>query len=355
MPYFQRIRVRQTRSRVVRGRSRGRGGLCGYSVLNLLIIQGSRQKPKKRLLRVDEILQERSKVAEINFNKAKPKKKAGALLTKVDKYLKTSKPEKPLNPVQCSAIQDIWTDSTPSAAVAKMPSRLRPPKAAVVLDHLDIPHSGTSYNPQEDHHQELIKVATKIELKRLEKESIGKDINKRALVSLHKADADVSMPVDLSSDDEEEHSSVVEAGEASKTVADPSVRKTRAQRNKERREKEESARQEEETRKQNLLAQVDKIDEIKKEIEQPASKKVVKKEVLPERVSTLKFAPLAPVVALSDELPSCLRELRPEGNLFKDRFNMLQKRNLVETRLPAKKRRRYAVKVVEKHSFKNFK
>lgn len=39
-------------------------------------------------------------------------------------------------------------------------------------------------------------------------------------------------------------------------------------------------------------------------------------------------------VQLGEDLAESLRQVRPEGNLFKDRFLALQKRALVEPRVP---------------------
>ena len=57
-------------------------------------------------------------------------------------------------------------------------------------------------------------------------------------------------------------------------------------------------------------------------------------------------------IQLSDELAESLRTLRPEGNLFKDRFSSLVKRGIVEARIPHHKKRRYALLKREKYSHK---
>ncbi|CCG81236.1 p60 domain-containing protein [Taphrina deformans PYCC 5710] len=57
-------------------------------------------------------------------------------------------------------------------------------------------------------------------------------------------------------------------------------------------------------------------------------------------------------IQLSDELAESLRTLKPEGNLFKDRFMSLVKRGIVEARVPQSKRRRYALLQKEKYSHK---
>lgn len=60
-------------------------------------------------------------------------------------------------------------------------------------------------------------------------------------------------------------------------------------------------------------------------------------------------------VQVTDELSESLRGLKPEGNLFKDRFLSMQQRALVEPRervLPRKKKIKF--KEYEKHPWKRF-
>ena len=68
----------------------------------------------------------------------------------------------------------------------------------------------------------------------------------------------------------------------------------------------------------------------------------------------MSFAHISIPLQLTDELSSSLRTLVPEGNLIKERFNNLQRRNIIETLVPATKRRRYELKAYEKRSYKNF-
>jgi nucleolar protein 53 len=60
-------------------------------------------------------------------------------------------------------------------------------------------------------------------------------------------------------------------------------------------------------------------------------------------------------IQLPEEIAPSLRELKPEGNLIKDRFKSLEARNMIETRLPVKKKRKFKVKEVEYHDYKRFK
>jgi nucleolar protein 53 len=60
-------------------------------------------------------------------------------------------------------------------------------------------------------------------------------------------------------------------------------------------------------------------------------------------------------VQLGEELSESLRGLKPEGNLFRDRFQSLQQRALVEPRVPVlPKKRTTKYKIYEKHARKRF-
>jgi nucleolar protein 53 len=74
------------------------------------------------------------------------------------------------------------------------------------------------------------------------------------------------------------------------------------------------------------------------------------------RQKKLKDLPTAPLeVQLSDELAESLRLLKPEGNLFRDRYRSLVERGVVEPRfVPAKKSKRYGTKYVEKYDYKHW-
>jgi nucleolar protein 53 len=60
-------------------------------------------------------------------------------------------------------------------------------------------------------------------------------------------------------------------------------------------------------------------------------------------------------VKLSDELTNNLKNLKPEGNLFYDLMMNLQSTGKIETRVPVGKKRKYAPKVTEKWTYKDFK
>lgn len=326
-------------------------------------------KRKKRVLKVDEILAERSGVKAMEGKPRGSKRpRAKAFTDKVEKIIKQGKvntvAKKQMVP---QTIQDIWADDSVPLAAQKMPSRINPPKAVVAIKAVEVAHPGASYNPSHEDHQELLQLATDIELKRLEEASVGSQIRKDQLVKLQNAGADATMNVDLCSDDdeadeeEETPKDNAEQTEAVSTNIAKIKRKSKSVRNKEKKRKEEQMRKEAEEKKLKVLQDAADLEKIQKELEeeerqrQERKAKEAQNAVQPERISTLPFKELAPDVALTEELSESFRELKPQGNLFKDRFNVLQKRNLVEPRLPVTLKRRYKLKSVEKHSYRNFK
>lgn len=74
----------------------------------------------------------------------------------------------------------------------------------------------------------------------------------------------------------------------------------------------------------------------------------------PPRASKHMYRQLPTAVKLTEELTDSLRQLQPEGSVVKDLFNSLQKRGVIETRIPTAQRRRYKLKEYEKHSYKKF-
>ena len=70
-------------------------------------------------------------------------------------------------------------------------------------------------------------------------------------------------------------------------------------------------------------------------------------------MSSLPEAPLE--LQFEEELADCLRRLKPEGNLLKERFRSLMERGILETRVMPVVQRKRKVTEVEKWSYKDFK
>jgi hypothetical protein len=68
-----------------------------------------------------------------------------------------------------------------------------------------------------------------------------------------------------------------------------------------------------------------------------------------------RYEPLPMEILLPEELDSSLRRLRPQGNSFADRFNLLQKKRYIEVRNRQRaKIRKARFKITESHDYKRF-
>ncbi|WLF77267.1 hypothetical protein PVL30_000979 [Lodderomyces elongisporus] len=138
--------------------------------------------------------------------------------------------------------------------------------------------------------------------------------------------------------------------------------KTKTKRNKEARHKKRMQLEQEIKELKKQLHDLSKLDEIlqkqKEEEEEKADGVPPSKKQRSEKKNKLfKYTPIeTPLeVKLSDELTSNLKNLKPEGNLFYDQMLNLQSSGKIESRVPVNKKRKYAKKVTEKWTYKDFK
>eukprot|EP00842_Homolaphlyctis_polyrhiza_P005883 jgi/Hompol1/6296/HPOL_002207-RA len=67
------------------------------------------------------------------------------------------------------------------------------------------------------------------------------------------------------------------------------------------------------------------------------------------------FEPAPVEIQLKDEIAGSLRSLKPEGNMFLDRFKSFQERSIIEAMKKTKAQRKPRVKITESHDYKRFK
>lgn len=194
---------------------------------------------------------------------------------------------------------------------------------------------GQSYNPTLEEWEVLIDRTASEEKKRLE------DIARKEWVPHPE---DVETPAhDQESSDEEEETTESYLGKPVQVK-----RKTRAQRNKEARHAEQQRLRQLAEKAKAKRRQVDNLPSILSQIAKVKSSARTTKKV--------KELPVAPLeIQLSDELSESLRLLKPEGNLFRDRFRSIVERGMIEPRMkPVKKGRKYPIKYVEKYDYKHW-
>lgn len=271
--------------------------------------------------------------------------------------------------------RDIWDapepeDPTPEVLkeqpLAPITKPKNPPKtfkqAPITLANVDdnsAIHGGKSYNPTLELWKELINLEYTTEA---QKESIRQELNdfkdKLARLAAELNDYD-----ELLSDDDDDANAADKANDdgddfrLSVNAPLKNKKKTKYKRNKEARHKQKTQLQDEIKELKQKVKELNKIDDIlaEKMVEEskPHSHTGKARKVKKLFKYTALQAPLE--VKLLDELTSNLKNVKPEGNLLYDAMLGLQKLGKVEARLPVAKKRKYAPKVTEKWSYKDFK
>ncbi|KAJ1877648.1 hypothetical protein LPJ66_012060 [Kickxella alabastrina] len=268
---------------------------------------------------------------------------------------------------------------------------------------VEVAHPGASYRPDEKQHKELInKAGAEYAMKLRKNEEYSEFKNFRGLqatdglnecaaiiaeeIEQERANLIARMELaranqDSDDEDEDEDKAVADGVEDDKTIIDsdeemevelPTTskdpkRKTRADRNRQRRLGKEKAEKFEAKALKKKLIQVDKAKWLNRVVDQEAIEAEVvvehkrklahEKSLKPlKKIGKFKVPQLLEAVKLTEDLPSSLRQLQPEGNGFSEVFNSLMKRNLVEPEVAfSQKEAKLKVKMTEKWSYKDFK
>ncbi|KAJ7669742.1 ribosome biogenesis protein Nop53/GLTSCR2 [Mycena olivaceomarginata] len=348
-------------------------------------------KFKSSELTSTKILAQRSAVPAVTSRPAVKKRKSPLSYEDKDRLLRISKrPRKgPFNSVvdptefgagsaafelteavKSSGAYDPWAPAGPVEEIKDgletvQPKKVKVPAHAHPRHKIEVPailepHQGTSYNPPADAHQELLLKAHGIEEKRVEK---------AAKLAETKEKIDQATPVPIDIDEDEEASAEV----ISKKMPE---RKTKAQRNKAARVLAQLTPIYIETRPSRKSAQKIRTALINsgvsllrrtanktlsaRAIAQEARRAAVEENLRRRGLAGQKLGrhtvPEGEVdVQLGEDLSESLRGLKPEGNLFRDRFTSLQQRALIEPRVPVvPKRRKLRIIEYEKHAWKRF-
>ncbi|KAL5035056.1 hypothetical protein BDV3_004521 [Batrachochytrium dendrobatidis] len=270
--------------------------------------------------------------------------------------------------VQSNAVKDKYLARTLPPYIAKYTTSDYRPK---LIPAVRISHPGTSYNPKGDDHQAAILIAADIEFKKIAQEE--------------EAEKQLSYPKELDllddndyfddTDDEEDSQAEDSAaeGETAETLQDEAAakkknpaRKTQNQRSRRARHIEYKRRLKMQHERNEFFEQINGVDAINESMEKQAEAMQLNqakrqalretlKETKPARVGKYSFQAAPFEIQLKDELSGSLRTLKPEGNIFRDRFKSLQERNIIEAYVPVTKKRRYQPKFTESHDYKRFK
>ncbi|KRY75474.1 Glioma tumor suppressor candidate region protein [Trichinella pseudospiralis] len=223
--------------------------------------------------------------------------------------------------------------------------------------HVQSPHEGTSYNPTEEAHQDLLIKAYEEEKTKLEANVWALNAMKvpkneqmateeSRLKEMMQGLVDESDKDGASSGDE---ASVEEKVQKRKTVCEK--RKTVAQRKRQLNLKKAEQRKCFEKKMRMYENEIHRIKSINKEIKRMElnwerraeirKRRMAEKLKKPAKLGRHPFIASDREVLLPEELPDSLRLLKPEGHILTDRFKSLQQRNILEPRVRCKIKRKY--------------
>ena len=222
---------------------------------------------------------------------------------------------------------------------------------------LETPDQGTSYNPKEEDHTRLIELAVEEEKAQLAREAaeeeririLGEVKNARRAHNdgeeFEYAPGMKVGPGEVDEDDEEdEDEDDADAAGPSKKVQ---KRKTQAQRNKAKRLKEQARLDAIEKTHKRLVASIGGLNGLQASLEK-REKQMAEAERLAklakkqrermgleggEKVGKHRVVKSRVTVQLGEDLAESLRQVKPEGNLFRDRYLALQRKALIEPRV----------------------
>ncbi|KAI0772923.1 P60-like protein [Trametes elegans] len=267
---------------------------------------------------------------------------------------------------------DVWAEEVPEKPTAKAP-KTDNPRSHIALQAVPAPHEGQSYNPPLTAHQQLLRAAHEKEEKRVknaeETEAAKAKLAKARAVAAAEAAEGVApgMTVDEPVDGAADEAPATQSSEPLPPKKMPE-RKTKQQRRKAEKLRAEKRALAEKAARKRMLATVDSAKALRRAISRNlatrerlrAQRQAVLQERLKQGLAGQRigkhFVPEGEIdVQLGEELSESLRGLKPEGNLFRDRFLNMQQRALIEPHAPnpAKKPRR-KTKEYEKHSYKRF-
>ncbi|KAL5639809.1 hypothetical protein ACGC1H_006401 [Rhizoctonia solani] len=240
------------------------------------------------------------------------------------------------------------------------------PPSVPVLTNATLPNSvarpeaGMSYNPTYEDHQELLRTAHEREVKRVADIEKAEEVRRRMEAAWEKKGDGIvdGMLVDAGEENEE-----IEEEERIDPVKPPQ-RKTAQQRKKAARVLAEKRSRASLAQKRQQLASLStlkslrrKVANAKSESQRAATERAEKKlakGLIGMRIGKHVVKEGNIDYQLGEDLPESFRELKPEGNLWRDRWGSMVSRGKVEPRMPVLAARKKKTKEYEKHSYKRF-
>jgi len=231
---------------------------------------------------------------------------------------------------------------------------------------IELPHPGTSYNPDYDDHQALLLKAHEAELKKLQKEEKElKKLKESVQKMTWKQIEDLwleEMSLNQLLDAKKEGDEISELVQSLTKKSSPKDKKTKQRKRKQLMQKIKEKQSENKKKFRAQQSEIYRIKSLLKEInakEKEVEAKKAQKELdekqremyEPKRLGKQKFQEADLDVKLSDELSGNLRSLKPEGNILMDSYKQMQKRNIIEPREKAKTvKKKFWKKVFDKRN-----
>lgn len=277
---------------------------------------------------------------------------------------------------------DLWRQEVEVTVDKYLESTIKPKKKTpasflktddrVLIEPVEVPVAGTSYNPDYDDHQTLLGTAHAIELAKCKKQSkLNKQVRmvsvkqmkenaRQYLVEMSEGLNRATNRKEESTKEEPNPSCLADKLKVCPVSADD--KKTNKERNRIINDKKLLRQRKLEKEEKKKLQDVYRIKTLTKEIKDTklkSEKQIKKRQTIfeakrrqPKRVGKYKFEVPNMEVQLSNELTGSMRNFKPEGSLLQDRFKSMQKRNLIEPRKLVPKHRKYKMKTYEKRSQK---
>jgi len=284
--------------------------------------------------------------------------------------------------VRESGTHDLWTAAVSVVDEESVPEgiergrkraikkpELEHPREVIDVPAVSAPHPGASYNPPVQAHGELLMEAYEVERRRQEEADRLLEAKKKIEQACAFAvdDAMEGVPTGMIVDE------IKDDGEM--RVDTPAVVAKRAQTKKSKQQRARIAKQKaekhalaEKSIRKHILNAINQVKGIRSDVSKLAEAQQqsrlarelsvrlkLRRGLAGQRLRKHRVPANDIVVQIGEDLSENLRNLKPEGNLFRDRFVSLQQRALVEPRVPVQPTKRKAKpKEYEKHAWKRF-
>ncbi|XP_017485669.1 PREDICTED: glioma tumor suppressor candidate region gene 2 protein-like [Rhagoletis zephyria] len=255
----------------------------------------------------------------------------------------------------------------------KVPARLR--NKPSLLPAVEVPVGGQSYNPHRDDHKQLILEAANKEMEKINEENKwAKKVDKyfvskqQAAINNKELIDEMSQGLGLGDNEDEEAGKMTTAEDLAEIaqfakLVKGSEKKTKQQRRREALARQEKKAKEAEKKLKQKENEIFRLKTFKKELNERDRRMARRSEMRaqrhieslykPKKLSKYKFEESEIPLNLPGEVSGSLRTVKAQGNLLEDRFKSLQKRNIIEPRVPQKLKRKFKLKKEVKRRHKD--